>query len=89
MINMEIAIMALKDHATKRRPINLTIRADILREAKALGLNSSQAAEAGLVAAIKKAREHAWLKENAKALHAHNERIDKTGPLITPAWSRD
>ena len=79
----------LEEHDTKRRPVNLTIRADILREAKALKLNTSQSAEMGILAAIKEAREAAWLKENSKALQAHNERIEKTGPLLTPAWSRD
>jgi antitoxin CcdA len=78
-----------ENHGTKRRPVNLTIRADIMREAKMLNLNASQAAEAGLIAAIKKAHELKWLKENGKALQAHNERIDKTGPLLTPAWARD
>ena len=79
----------LEEHDTKRRPVNLTIRADILREAKALKLNASQSAEMGILAAIKKAREEAWLKESVKALQAHNERTEKTGPLLTPAWSRD
>jgi len=87
---MEKIIMETpQEHDTKRRPVNLTIRADILREAKALKLNASQSAEMGILAAIKKAREELWLKENVKALQAHNERIEKTGPLLTPPWSRD
>ncbi|WP_418889395.1 type II toxin-antitoxin system CcdA family antitoxin [Parasphingorhabdus flavimaris] len=36
----------------KRRPVNLSIREDILSEAKALQLNASKAAEAAIVAAI-------------------------------------
>lgn len=73
----------------KRRPVNLTIREDILDEAKALKLNTSQAAETGIVAAVKKAHEQKWLKENRDAIQAYNERIEKTGPLLTPHWARD
>ena len=52
----------------KRRPINLTIREDILREAKALKLNASKAAEAGIEAAIRQAREENWRAENREAI---------------------
>lgn len=79
-----------KEHTdSKRRPVNLTIRADLLQEAKKLNLNASQAAESGIRAAVKQAREQEWLKNNQKALLAHNERIEKSGTLLTPAWSRD
>ncbi len=74
---------------SKRRPINLTIRADVLEEAKSLGLNTSQAAESGIVAAVKKAREEEWLKNNQAAIAAHNSRVEKHGLLLTPAWARD
>lgn len=39
-------------HKPKRRPVNLSIREDILSEVKALKLNASKAAEAAIVAAI-------------------------------------
>ena len=74
---------------SRRRPVNLTIRADLLKEASELKLNASQAAESGIVAAVKRAREEEWLRNSGKALLAHNERIEKSGPLLTPAWSRD
>ncbi|MDM8009729.1 MAG: type II toxin-antitoxin system CcdA family antitoxin [Parasphingorhabdus sp.] len=73
----------------KRRPINLTIREDILREAKALKLNASKAAEAGIEAAIKQAREESWLAENREAISAHNQRIAESGPLLVPDWADD
>lgn len=74
--------------SSKRRPINLTIRADLLEEAKLLKLNASQAAESGIIAAVRKAREDKWLRDNEAALKAHNRRIDNAGPLLTPAWVR-
>ena len=71
---------------SKRRPINLTIRADLLKEAKDLKLNASKAAETGIANAVKAAREETWLAENKKALQAHNKRIDNEGTLLTPEW---
>ncbi len=73
-------------NALSRRPVNLTIREDILSEAKSLGLNTSKAAEAGIVQAIKAARTKSWLELNRPAVLAHNERVEKTGPLLTPNW---
>ena len=71
---------------TKRRPINLTIRTDVLKEAKSLNLNASQAAEAGIIAAIQRAQEQEWLHTNKTALLAHNNRIEQEGLLLTPSW---
>ena len=69
-----------------RRNVNVTIRQDVIDEARALSLNVSQAAEAGVVQAIKKTREARWLAENRSALEAHNRRIESAGTLLTPDW---
>ena len=71
----------------KRRSINLTIREDVIAEAKSLSLNASQAAEAGLVEAIRQARAKAWREQNAGAIEAHNARIENDGVLLTPDWA--
>jgi antitoxin CcdA len=71
---------------SKRRPVNLTIREDVMREAKLLRLNASQAAEQGIAEAVKKAKEQVWLEENRGAIRAYNERIEKHGTLLTPLW---
>ena len=73
----------------KRRPINLSIREDILSEAKALKLNASKAAEAGIEAAIKQAQEENWLAENQDSIAAHNQRVAESGPLLVPDWADD
>ncbi|GJL55571.1 MAG: hypothetical protein NPIRA02_27030 [Nitrospirales bacterium] len=79
---------SLREHqSSKRRPVNLTIRDDVLAEAKSLNVNASQAAEVGILEAIKKAREQEWLRNNQKALRAHNTRAEKDGPLLTPDWA--
>ncbi len=75
------------EHGTsKRRPVNLTIRKDILEVAKMLKLNASQAAETGIIQAIRRAQEDDWIKSNKAALMAHNNRVEKDGPLLTPDW---
>jgi antitoxin CcdA len=74
---------------SKRRRINLTIREDVISDARRLSINVSQAAEAGIAAAVRTAQESAWLEENSEAIKAHNERIDREGVLITPDWARD
>ncbi len=71
----------------KRRPVNLTVREDILKEAKALDLNTSRAAEAGIIAAIREARGQAWLAQNKAAIKAHNKRLEEEGVSIKPYWA--
>jgi len=74
--------------AQKRRPVNLTIRKDVLEEAKGLKLNASKVAEAGLIEAVRQEKERLWRQENAPAIEAHNARIEETGTLLTPTWAK-
>jgi antitoxin CcdA len=78
-----------ESEAQKRRPVNLTIREDVLKEAKALNLNASKAAECGILAAIRETRAEEWLRSNKKALQAHNERVEGDGTLLKPVWLID
>lgn len=73
----------------RRKRLNITVREDIIEDARAMDLNLSEAAEAGLVAALRKAREEAWLRENADAIRAHNERIERDGLLLKPYWAEE
>lgn len=68
----------------RRRSVNLSIREDIHDAAKALSLNASKVAEAGIAAA---GRETQWREENKAALNAHNARVEKDGVLLTPDWA--
>ncbi len=74
--------------APRRRSVNLTIREDVVAAAKALRLNASKAAEAGIVEAIARAREKEWLDENQAAIKAHNARIARSGPLAVSDWAK-
>lgn len=73
----------------KRRPLNVSIREDLIEVAKGLNLNTSQAAEAGIAMAVKRAQEAAWLEENRAAIEAHNARVEEQGPLLKPSWLTD
>lgn len=72
--------------SNSKKPITLTVRAGLVKEARTLGINTSKAAEDGIAAAVKRAKERAWLEENKAAIQAHNERIEKHGTLIKPIW---
>jgi antitoxin CcdA len=72
----------------RRKPVTLTIREDIMRDAKNLSLNASKAAEAGIAEALRKAKGEAWLKENAEAIEAYNRKIEERGLAIPPIWAR-
>jgi len=73
----------------RRKRLNITVREDIIEDARAMDLNISAAAEAGLVAALRKAREEAWLRENADAIRAHNKRVERDGLLLKPYWAKE
>ena len=73
----------------KRRAVNVTVREDILDEAKSLNLNTSRAAEAGISTAVRKAREKEWLASNQSALQAHNDRVAGNGPALKPRWAAE
>lgn len=62
-----------------RRSTSMTLDAALLDEARALGINISRAAEAGLATAVKQARREAWQRENAEAIAATNAYIEEHG----------
>lgn len=67
--------------ATKsaRRPTNLSLDSALLNEAKALGINISRSAEAGISEAVKLYKQEKWLKENAKALASSDAYVEANG----------
>ena len=64
---------------TLRKAANLTLDADLQDQARALGINISRAAEDGLRAAVKRAREDAWKAENADSIAAWNRYVEENG----------
>ncbi len=62
-----------------KKATNVSLNAKLVAEAKALGINVSQACEDGLASAVKKAREAAWQEENKAAIESWNEYTRKNG----------
>lgn len=83
--------MPADSHTSTRasRDIRVTLEEDMLDAAETLGIDLSEAAESGIAAAVKAAREQAWREENREAIAAYNDRIRKEGMLITPEWAED
>lgn len=65
--------------APNRRATSLTLDSKLLDDARALGVNVSRAAEAGVAIALKQAREAAWKRENAGAIEDFNSYIEENG----------
>jgi len=64
---------------TRTKPTNVSLDAALVQEAKALGINISQASSWGLEQAVKKARAEKWLKENQEALESSNRWMESNG----------
>ena len=62
-----------------RKATNVSIGQALLEEAKALNINISQAAEAGLRIALTHKRAELWLQENAVALDSSNAYVVEKG----------
>ncbi len=62
-----------------RKPANLSLDRDLVKEAKALGINVSRSAEAGIAEAVRLHKQEKWLKENASALASSNAYVEANG----------
>ncbi|WP_284486595.1 type II toxin-antitoxin system CcdA family antitoxin [Sedimentitalea xiamensis] len=79
-----------------RRKTSLTLDAEALDRARALGINVSAVAEAALLQAVAEARRQRWLDDNAEAFAAQRDwheqnRHPLAGIIAAPggsSWSR-
>jgi antitoxin CcdA len=74
------------DRAPKA-PTNLSVRADLVRRAKALKLNLSELLETALEKAIRDIDRQAWLAKNADAIRDYNTHVEKRG-VFSDDWRR-
>ena len=65
--------------ALPKKAANLTVRADLLEEARARKINLSQTLEIALAAELKKRREIEWLEQNKAAIEAYNREVAEHG----------
>lgn len=62
-----------------KKAANLSVRADLLEQARAYKINLSQTLETALAAEVKKLREVEWLEQNKAAIEAYNREIAEHG----------
>lgn len=68
-----------RTRSATKRATNVSLTEDILAQAKALHINISQAAEAGIAQAIARKRAEQWLAENHAAIESSNAFVEKHG----------
>ena len=81
------AHMVATPKASRKTATNVTLNAELVRQAKALGLNLSELCERALVAALRERERAAWLAENEAAIDDYAEWVDKHG-LFSDDWRR-
>ena len=69
----------LHDVNAPKKPTNVSINEDLVRIAKAYGINLSSIAEQALAEAVREKVQQSWLAENAKAIDEYNRHIDARG----------
>lgn len=62
-----------------KKPTNLSINSDLLRQAKACHINLSQTLEQRLIELVRESHRQEWLMENQAALEDYNRRIEANG----------
>lgn len=65
-----------------KKPTNLSVRRDLLEEARALDINLSSEFEKHLAEVVRQRRAERWLRDNREAIAAYNRYFEKYG-----AWS--
>ena len=76
--------MAYESTAAKK-PVNLSVNSDLLRQAKELKVNVSQVLEVALANQVKSLREAQWLADNQEAIEGYNRHVEANG-LWNEAW---
>ena len=63
----------------RKRPVNVSIRADLVDEAKAFGTNLSAVLEHALDEEHRERRRETWRAQNRKAIEAWNHWVEENG----------
>ena len=67
------------DRNARKKATNLTVNEDLLRQARELGINLSQAFEQKLEELVRAAKAERWYEENREAIEAHNKFVEEHG----------
>jgi antitoxin CcdA len=66
-------------NAVPKKATNLSISADLVDEARKLGINLSRTLEVALAAEVKRHREDEWREQNREAIAAYGRFTEKHG----------
>ncbi len=62
-----------------RKPTNVSLDRGLVEEARALGINLSQACEKGIADQLARVRAERWRAENRQAIAAYNDYVEAHG----------
>jgi antitoxin CcdA len=62
-----------------KKAVNLSVNADLLRQAREREINLSSTLERALQEALRERRRAQWLTENRDGIRAYNQRVDRDG----------
>jgi antitoxin CcdA len=69
----------LFDIRAPKKSTNLSINSDLLRQARAYGINLSQALEQRLEEILREEKRRRWQEENREAIAKYNQRVEAGG----------
>lgn len=62
-----------------RKPTNLSLDAQLVADAKAMGLNLSETAERAIAEAVREEKVRRWKEENREAIESWNRYVEQNG----------
>jgi antitoxin CcdA len=71
--------MTVYDPKAPKKPVNLSVNADLLGKARGLGVNLSEELEKRLIEIVRGAARERWIAENRAAIEDYNRRIEERG----------
>jgi antitoxin CcdA len=72
-------MQSLFDSQAPRKATNLSINSDLLRAAKAQGINLSATLEQALIQQLRHEQQAQWLDENRESIANYNAHVEKCG----------
>lgn len=72
---------SIYDIKAPKKSVNLSLNSDLLRQAKALGVNLSRFAEEKLADEVRRRRGEAWRAQNRAAIEAYNKHVEGGAPF--------
>lgn len=87
LVQSQVCAHTMRMPRARNVATNLSVRADLVRAARALDLNLSEVLERALEQELREAARRTWLAENEDAIAAYNARVEKSG-VFSDEWRR-